>query len=901
LGANDADRGAVPVAGVAVVKRLRGLLRRLRGVVFKSRRERELAEELESHFQLHIDDNIRAGMSDAEARRAAILSFGPIESIKEQYRDRSTIPFVEAFVQDVQDALRSLRRHRGFAFLSIATLAVGVGATASMAGLVDALMLRPLPFVRQPERVVNIDEIGNYKRYLKIGSRVRMLDLAGYTRSTLSLGAGPDAVAVTVECVTPNYFSLLGAAPVLGRAFAADDEERAAEPVAVIGHGLWTRRFGADAGVLGQHVGIAGRQYTIVGVAPPRFRGVRAEAVDAWILLSRHLHACTFGAVDLMSSNGFWLRTIGRVRDGATLQQAAAEAVAVDTDPETLQRQRADGTTETILIDRPPQLVPVRPSRLVPSSSDDRLALWLTGGAAVLLLIACANVGSLLAMRAVERRREIAIRLQLGASRQRVFAQLLTESLVIAALCGIAAVLIAGWMGALLRAFYSSAEVADLLTARTGGIVAGFAVLAGLLSGTIPAIQAARADISSHLRTGRAVHERQRLRSVVLMAQVALALLLVMGAGLFVRSLRNFRGDLGYDLNRVLAASADLQKAGYRDSADARARYGLMLARVRQLPEVEFAALSTNQVLGERGGSVTSIARRPDEPDWGCCHAMVTVTPGFFETLGIRIIRGRNFTDADTRPSGLPAVILDEDLARKMFASEEPIGQCVMIRFDKTCHQVVGIAESGRRGPLRRSQIDSEFFLPFVQASTDATVVPQTLIVRPRTMSRTGVAAISAAIRSAAPDLPYVDVQPLADLADVEASSWRMGATLFGLFGTLAVALAAVGIYGALAFSMRQRTPEIGVRLAFGAEPYDIAAMVIRQALFVTGVGWLVGTAAAFVLMKYIESLLLDVAPRDLPTFASASIVILVAALGGALIPALRSARVDPAAALRME
>jgi ABC-type antimicrobial peptide transport system permease subunit len=363
---------------------------------------------------------------------------------------------------------------------------------------------------------------------------------------------------------------------------------------------------------------------------------------------------------------------------------------------------------------------------------------------------------------------------------------------------------------------------------------------------------------------------------------------------------RNFHGDLGYDLNRVLAASADLQKAGYRDPADARDRYGLMLARVRELPDVEFGALSTNRVLGERGGTVTSIVRRPDEPGWGCCHAMVTVTPGYFETLGIRIVRGRTFTDGDTRSGGTAVVILDEDLARKMFASEEPIGQCVLIQLDKNCSHVIGVAESGRRGPLRRSQIDSEFFLPLVQSTANA-IVPQTLVVRPKTMSRTAVAAISAAIRSAAPDLPYVDIQPLADLADVEASSWRMGATLFGLFGTLAVVLAAVGIYGALAFSMRQRTPEIGIRLAFGAEPRDIAVMVIRHALFVAAVGLLVGTAASVVLMEYIDSLLLDVAPRDIPTFVTSSIVILTAALLGAVPPAIRAARVDPAAALRTQ
>jgi predicted permease len=875
---------------------MRAWLRRVHGLIDGRRRERELAEELESHLQLHVDDNIRAGMTPEDARRAALLKFGAVEAIKDEYRESATISALENMLQDLRYGARKLGRHRGFTVVTVLTLAIGVGATAAMFGLVDALMLRPPAHVRQPDRVVKIDEVANYPRYVDVAERLRTLDLAGFTRTTVSLGAGADAIPLKAECVTPSYFTVLRTPPVLGRAFAADEDTRGGELTVIIGHALWKRQFGGDATVVGRRVRIAGRDYTIIGIAPTGFKGIGLESVHAWILLARNEQACGV----TLETKGFPLSTIARVRDGFTIAQATTDAVVADTHPDTITFRRPDGTLQTKPITGPPRLQSIREARSGRHSSENRLALWLAGGALVLLLIGCANVAGLLSMRAIDRRREIALRLQLGASRSRVFAQLLVENLLIAGMCAFAAVVVAAWIGALLRAFFPLADVDTLLNARSAAILAGFALLAGVISGVIPALQASRADTADYLRTGRSLHEGATARHVLLVAQVALALILIVGAGLFVRSVAKFRRHLTYDLDRVTAASVDLSRAGYR-AWEIRMRFDLMLQRVRQLPGVEVAALGTNVVLGDaRGGILTGLAsslnNEGDTP-----YSQVTVSPDYFATLGMRIVRGRTFTAADSSGWAPHAVILDEELAKIVFPNEDPIGQCVIVdTFPSACLEVVGVSEAARRGPLRRFQIDSEFFVPFTHSALEQSL-PKTLLIRARSSSGPSATAIAAAIRSAAPDLPYVEIQPLTELAKIETRSWRLGATIFALFGALAVALAVVGLYAALAFAVRQRMPEIGVRIAFGADPGDVARMFVRHGLTVAGIGWLIGAGATLALTRYVRSLLFDVAPGDVPTFAGASAIIVAAVLAGCFVPSIRASRIDPATALRTE
>jgi putative ABC transport system permease protein len=888
---------AFPYEGLPEAMRaVRAFLIRVLGLGGTSRRDRELDAEIDSHLQLHIDDNLRAGMTPDEARRAARLKFGPVEAIKEQYRERSSIPVAAVLLRDVRYAARRLRWQPAFTLVVVLTLALGVGANAVMFGLVDVLMLRTPDHVRDLEQLVNINRAPNYVRYLQLTERVRSLDLAAYTRQSLSFGRGADAIEVRAECVTPTFFPVLGTPPFMGRTFLPGEDALGRELTAVIAHSFWRRQFGGDPGVLGRSAAIAGRQYSIVGVAPRDFSGLEIGAVDVWILLAAAPEACSFTGTNLLRSDGgSWLRTIARVRDGYTLEQASADADAAGLEPDRV--VRADGSIgagdPTVRLDPIGTRIAARDGVWRQS----RLALWLAGGAAALLLVACANVAGLLSTRAIERRREIAVRVQLGASRSRIFVQLLAENFFLGILCALVAVPIAAWIGSVLRAFLPLGAADALLNGRSLALLAAFAAIAGIASGVVPALQTSRADIVCHLRGGQAIADvRTRFRTAVVVLQVAVALVLAVGAGLFVRSVQHFRSDLAYDLDDVIVAAVDFKKAGYRRAADITAIYDEMFARVRQLPQVEAASLRSGSLLGAGGATRVSAVRRTANDVSTGFHASIAITPDYFATAGIRIVQGRAFTASDDT-SAKPVVILNETLAERMFDKQDPIGKCVMIG-GLLCREVVGVSELARRGVPGRSQAESELFVPLAQ-SLDGETAPQMLLVRPRASSAGAPAAIAAAVRSVSPDLPYVQVRSLGDLADVEARSWRMGATIFSLFGTLAVLLAAVGIYGTLAFSCRQRTAEIGVHMALGATPRDVVNLVLRQGLIMVAAGVAIGCAAAFSLTGAIRSLLFNVAPTDALTFSASAAVIVLAGIAGCCIPAYRAARTDPAVALR--
>jgi len=850
------------------------------------RREREMAEEFESHLQLHIDDNIRAGMTPEQARRAAIVKFGPVEATKEAYRDRAGIPVLEIVLQDLRYAVRRLRRQPLFALLIVLTLALGVGANAAMFGLVDALMFRTPDHVRDPQGLVEVGA-GTYVKYRELTAQLRSVELAVYTNPvTLSLGAGAAALPLRTQCVTPAFFPLLGASPHAGRAFAPADDTPGSGRTLVLSHGFWSRHFGADPGAIGRTVTVSGRSFTIIGIAPRRFAGLAREPVDAWTLLALSPEACSFTGTNLMEARGGgWLTTIGRLREGVTFAQTATELTAVEAGSESRPTARRTG-------ERPATLSLLYPPRRA-VTRDGLLALWLAGGASILLLLACANVAALLSIRAVDRRREVAVRLQLGATRRRVFGQLVIEHLLLAALGGVVAALVAIWLGTALERFFPLASGTDLVRAHTLLALGALALTAGVLSGTLPALHASRATGVTHLRSGyAAAGGRSRFRSVLLTAQVAFALMLVVGAGLFVRSVENYRQDFSYDLDRVITAAIDFRRFPDADPRRILATFELLLDRVRQLPQVESAALSSGEILGAGGAIPVSFVQRSAGDPPSCCHRFTEVTSGYFATLGLRTVSGRTFTEED-RSSGA-AIVLNETLARTLFPGENPLGRRLLVQGARWV-EVVGVSEPFR-ATVGSHQTDSHVYVPFDPAGDDGNP-PQVLLVRTRRDASREMAAIAAALQGASPDLPYVDVRPLSDLADAEARSWLLGATVFSLFGTLAVILSAIGIYGTLAFATRQRTTEIGVRMALGARRRDVAAMILRYAAFIVAAGAVLGAAGGFAASRFVRSLLFNVAPDDPGTFVAAALVMAIAALAGSLIPAARAARIDPAVA----
>ena len=512
------------------MRRLRAWIVRLRDTALRRRYLHEITEELESHLQLHVDENLRAGMTPAEARRDAQLKLGGALTVRDDLRDRHGIPLLAMLAQDLRSSARMVRRAPAPALAVILTLAIGVGATTAIFSLADALMFRPPDLVRDPSALVSVSA-PNYVAFQDLAARARSLDLAAYTRQTLSLGAGVDAVTVRAECVTGGYLPILGVSPALGRGFRREEVARGGPPAVILSHDLWTNRFNGAPSIVGRSITLTGKVFTVIGVAPPRFHGIAVEPIDVWIALAVSPEACSFTGTNLLaSSRGAWLSTLGRIRSGSTLDQARAELA-------TLQAPAGESLGSGRL---EPLLATTRAS-----GRDGRIAIWLTAGAVVVLLLACANVAGLLSIRALDRHREIVVRLQLGASRPRVFAQLILEHLVLVVLGTSGACLVASGLWPLIVSYFPEAAVASLLSTRSMVLMGAFAALAAALSCLPPSLQASRAELGL-FRSGRTLsHSRSGFRRNLVIVQVAFALVLVAGAGVFARSVQNVKRNTG--------------------------------------------------------------------------------------------------------------------------------------------------------------------------------------------------------------------------------------------------------------------------------------------------------------------------------------------------------------------
>jgi putative ABC transport system permease protein len=783
----------------------------------------------------------------------------------------------------VAEAWRGLVRHRAFSGIVIAILALGAGSATALAGLTDVLLVRPPAHVADPGRLVKVNGAQNYVLFREVARRGSALDVAAVSSRTLTFGRDEGAYPINVECVTPAYFGVLGATPVAGRAFLPEEEIGGGEPATVLAYRLWQRDFGGRPDVVGATATIAGRSHRIAGVAPPDFRGLGFERVDAWLLMTATPDLCSFLGRDLLKdTSAAWLTTLGRLRPGVPLADAERDVRSLS-----LHQMRRAGSRP---LSR--ELDPAVPR---PSARDELLAICLAAGAVLMLAIACANVAGLLSVRAVQRRREIAVRVQLGASRARIFVHLFTENLMLTGASVFAAWGVARLITSALSPFFPPLARDAWLDPRSLVALAAFTLGAGVVAGTVPAIQAARAHAAGLWRVGGDVGHRQaHWRSALIVSQVALALLLVASAGLFTHSLVRVKSDLGYDLDQVMVASLDLQQAGVGQPSEIRRAFDDILARVRALPGVEAASITARAPYGS-GRFITVLPKHEGAPAGSLPQMAHYVSPEYFRTLRTRIVEGRPFTAED----GLTAprvMIVGENLARELWPGEAVVGRCKSIPQFAPCATVVGISEPRRFGSLTTR--DGELFKPLAQWPS---TMPQAVLVQSIGDVQDTLPAVAAAIRSVVPSLAFADVRPLAELVDEGARSWRLGATLFGLFGGLAIALAAVGLYASLALAVRQRTPEIGVRIALGANPSSVARLVLGQGLRLVAFGWLIGAAGAMVAADWMRSLLFGVQPGDPTTFALASLVIAVAGLAGSALPAVRAANVDPVVALRAD
>jgi predicted permease len=806
-------------------------------------------------------------------------------------------------MNDLRYALRALRRSPGFTAVAVLTLALGIGANATIFGLIDRVLLTPLPGIPEPDRVVEVASRGvSHPAYRDFREDAQYLTgLAGYRNRTFSVGDGTRTELATTLIVSGNYFDVLGARPALGRLLTDADDAPDAPAVAVVSHGYWQRALGGDPGVVGRTLTVNDRPVTVVGVAEPEVRGTRVlYAPDLWVPMASWPLLAPGGLArfGLDQRTWSWITMVGRLAPGASLAQAETALNA------SAARQQELYPTET------PTGFEVRLTPLLESatglSERDAIVGFLRVLAAVVglvLLIACANVASLLIARAAARDREVAVRRALGASRPRLIRQFLTESLVLASLGAGAALALAAFAVAALRHVTLPGGIAlaglDLaVDARLIASTAALAAFACLAFGLLPAWHASRPAPAATLRSGAQSGARYRLRAGLLAGQVALCIVLLVGTGLFVRSLRNaLAADPGFRTEDLAFASVNLGLARY-DVPRGERFHADVAERVGALPGVRGAtwALTPPLTDGHYSESFTVPGYEPG-PDEQLEVELNAVGAGFFDVLGIPIVRGRPIDAGDDAAAPLVAVI-NETMAERYYAGRDPVGQRLgLIGGDAVVVGVARTAAYGRPGEAARPYV----YVSMAQAMGDFGLGEATLI----THTAPGLTGALPAIRDVIAGVdPSVPIFALADIGDLYAAvlvPQRLGAGLLALFGALALTLALVGVYGVVAFVVAQRTREIGIRMALGAEPRAVVALVLRGGLAAVGAGILLGVVLAAATTGAASQFFYGVGATDALTYGVTVVALLAATAAAAYLPARRATRVDPVAALRHE
>jgi len=806
---------------------------------------------------------------------------------------------VDALVQDIRYALRSLRKGPGFALVAVLTIGLAVGMNTVAFTWMERFVLEPLPGVPESDELLAVVSAGpggdiwqmSYPNYRDWRDGVRSFEgLTAQTFDEVTLRTTGPAQRAWSVFAAANYFDVLRVRPALGRTFRPEEEAEAA-PVAVISHDLWQRTFAGDAAVVGRHLMLNGHDFTIIGVAPRGFAGtVNVLRFDLWVPVTVYeLLTPSSGLLTSRGENNF--DGIARLRPGVTIEQARLEINALNS---RLAEQYPDLRNTT---------VSVRWFRDAgPTPFFRPLMGALLGITVVILLVACANLANLLLARATARRREIGIRLAVGAGRVRLVRQLLTESLVLALGGGLVGVLIALWgkdtMTALLPAAPYPIFVAFQLDARVLGVAFAVSVLTGVVFGLVPALQASRAELVPALREGAATGAagRSRVQSALVASQVALSLVCLVCAGLFVRGLQRARSvDTGMrEPRQVLLAGTDFFRAGHTDSTGP-AALGRLLERVRALPGVRSASVATGIPLSLNGMPSTGVdiegySFRPDEI---AAIPFSHVGPDYFETIGTPIVRGRGFT-AEDRATTLPVTVVSERFAQRYWAGQDPIGKRITVNGRE--RTVVGVARNTGHERIAGGA-PPVFFRPILQSWRSSV----TLVVRTAGDPRALQQALRRAFADVDPGLSVTDVRTLAEHIDAASFLQRIGAWVLAVFGGLALALAAVGLFGVLSYSVAQRTREMGVRIAVGASRRDVVGLVMGRAMRLTAIGLAVGLVLAAGAGQVLRSQILDVSPLDPVTFVGVVVLLAAVALLAAWLPARRAARVDPIIALQAE
>ena len=888
------------------MRQMRAWLVRLLGLFGRDRRDRELTDEIETHLQMRIADNVSRGMTAAEARRQALIEAGGVESAKELCRERRSVPVFETVFQDIRFAVRTLLKAPPFTLTAVIALALGIGANTAVFSVVNGILLKPLGF-KEPDRLMRVWEHGNgldhaaiaylnFKDWKDINSSFD--ELAAFRDTAFALEGREGPERIDGRQVSLNFLSTLGVAPAAGRDFSPDDDKPGASPVAVISDALWARNFGRDPGALGKPIVLNDDSYMIIGILPRSFHFYS----EAGVLASLSAKPDPYFNIRGIHPG---IQSIGRLKPGVSLAQARQDMAAI---AERLAEQYPD-TNQGLSV----AIVPLYDD--IVGDSGHLLSILLAA-VALVLLIACANVANLMLARAAIRQREIAIRSALGASRFRTAQMLMTESILLSLIGGGLGLLAAFWgadaaLKALPRVLPRSADIG--LDLRVLAFTLGASLVTGLIFGLAPAVQAARMELNQILKEGgRGVGNKRQLRSALVIAEIALALVLLVGAGLLVRSLANlYKVNPGFDPKNVLSFRIDLSPRAFSDPTAIRGFYRDFPARTRNLPGIQaVGAASVAPLNGYTIDFPFYVSGRPaPQPSDMPLTMDYLALPGYLETMRIPLIRGRFIDDRDTDKTPAVAVI-DEILQRQYFPSEDPIGHRLTVQAGKDVTfelEIIGVVGHVKQENLDTdagSSVQPQIYTSLNQLSDPLMpVVGRNMnwLVRTSSDPHNYVAAIRSELAAIAPGQVMFAVMPMQEAVSNSMADRRFVLILLGVFSLAALVLASIGIYGLMSYSVAQRRNEIGICMALGASRGRLLGSVLGDGLKLAATGVGAGAIGSIALTQFMKGLLYGISPTDPLTFVGIAVFLCGVAMLATYIPARRATRVDPMVALRYE
>ena len=869
------------------MRALRAWIMRLGGFLHGKRKDQELDDEIESHLQMHIEDNLRLGMTPEEARRQAMIRLGGIDSTKEAYRDQRSLPLLETLWQDLRYGARMLRKNPGFTTVAVLTLGLGIGATTAIFSLINGVLLEPLPY-ELPGQLVHLWEMrqdgrsgdvspGAFMDWRDHGASFQ--GVSSLRNAAVNLTGTGQPERISGLRVSANFLSVLRERMHLGRGFLPGEERPGGgDKVVVLSHGLWQRRFGAATNLVGSSIQLDGESYVVVGVLRPNALATETQ-VDFLVPAGWQRH---YGANNL--------RVIGRLQPGVTSEHARAELAALKQRMHQNYPKYKEKWSVTVVPMHEEVTGPVKPTLLI-----------LFGAVGCVLLVVCANVANLLLSRAVARQREMAVRTALGASRWRTIRQVLTESLLLATLGGLLGVGVA-YAGVQALLAWNEGPIRHLAQTHVDARMLGFALFialgTGVCFGVLPALRMSGIRLNTVLKEGGrglVAGSRGRLQSGLIIAEIGLALMLLTGAGLLVRSFTKLMNvPTGFLAQSALAMDLSVPSSRY-SGAPAKTQFVQnVIDRISAIPGVDAAGYAWNrpmqgEEMDERGLKVVG---RRDQPEQGYGIKYEGVAGEYFRALGIRLLGGRTFSRADYFTNAAPVVLCSEAVARRIFPNEDPVGKYVQFDNDPEKFQVIGMVADIKLIGLLDDRPDRIYFPKVGNGS---------LIVRTRIAPLQLAEPIRQAILEVDRDQPVSNVRTLEQDLSRSVAARRQTPRLLALFAVVALRLAALGLYGVLAHAVALRRHEIGIRMALGAQRKDILRLILRNGMGLTLLGGIFGLAGAFALTRVLRNQLFQVGTTDPGTFIAVALLLALVAFLACLVPARRATRVDPMVTLRYE